>query len=62
MTAEYISQIDFWEIDHLKNRCICKVYLATYNHVEEGKRATESLTEMVLEAFDSRKESSVQPL
>ena len=62
MTAEYISQIDFGEIDHLKNGFICKVYLATYNHVKEGKCCTERLTEMVLEAFVSRKESSVQPV
>ena len=63
MAAEYISQHDFQDTDSLNKRCIRKVYLVTYSQVNEEKCSDrERFAEMVLEAFDPRKESSVQPV
>ena len=63
MAAEYISQSDFGDIDSLSKHCICKVYLVTYSQVYEGKCSDqERFAEMVLEAFNPRKESSVWPV
>ena len=63
MAAEYISQRDFQDIDSLSKCCICKVYLVTYSQVDEEKYSNrERFAEMVLEAFDPRKENSVQPV
>ena len=59
MAAEYISQSDFEDTESLNNHCIRKVYLVTYSQVDEVKCIDR---EMVLEAFDPRKESSVQPV
>ena len=63
MASEYISQSDFKDTDSLNKRCICKLYLVTFSQVDEGKSSNrERFAERVLEAFDPRKESSVQPV
>ena len=62
MGAEYISQSDFEDTDSLNKRCIRKVYLVTYSQADKEQCSDrERFAEMVLEAFDPRKESSVQP-
>ena len=63
MAAEYISQSDFQDTDSLNKRCIRKLYLVTYSQVDKEKCShRERFAEMVLEAFDPRKENSVQPV
>ena len=63
MAAEYISQRDFQDSDSLNKRCVCKVYLVIYSQVDEEKCSNrERFAEMVLEAFDPRKENSLQPV
>ena len=63
MAAEYISQCDFQVTDSLNKSCIHKVYLVTYSQVDEEKCSDrERFAEMVLGAFDPRKENSVQPV
>ena len=64
MTAEYNSQSDFEDIDSLNKRCIREaLYLVTYSQVDEGRCSDrERFVEIVLEAFDLRKENSVQPV
>ena len=62
MTAEYISQSDFQDNDFLNKRCTRKVYLVTYSQVDMEKCSDrERFAKMVLEAFDPRKENSMQP-
>ena len=47
----------------MNKRCICKVYLVTYSQVDEEKCSDqERFAEIVLEASDTRKEGSVQPV
>ena len=63
MAAEYISQSDFQDTDSLNKRCIHKVYLVTYSQVGKEKCSDrDRFAEMVLEAFNPRKENSVQPV
>ena len=63
MAAEYISQSDFQDTDSLNKRCTRKVYLVTYSQVDEEKCSDrERFAKMVLEAFDPKKESSMQPV
>ena len=63
MTAEYISQSDFQDNDFLNKRCTRKVYLVTYSQVDMEKCSDrERFAKMVLEAFDPRKENSMQPV
>ena len=63
MAAEYITQHDFQDTDSLNKRCIRKVYLVTYSQADKEKCSDrERFAEIVLEAFDPRRESSVQPV
>ena len=68
MAAEYISQSDFQDTDSLNKRCIHKVYLVTFlvtfpSQVGKEKCSDrERFAEMVLEAFNPRKENSVKPV
>ena len=47
----------------MNKRCIRKVSLVTYSQVDKEKSSDRGkFVEMVLEAFDPKKESSVQPV
>ena len=63
MAAEYISPCNFEETDSFNKRRICKVYLVICSQVKEEKHSNwKSFAEIVLEAFDTKKESSVKPV
>ena len=63
MTAEYINQSDFEDTDSLNKRCIRNVYVVTNSQDDEERGSDQEMfVEMVLEAFDPRKDSSVQPV